>query len=115
LHLMIKFKSEFANQTMDAGCSLDIFAMVAWTNESTKKIVKRKFLILRHYQVNIKKITCIFRWWEKHEVMFPTIKFLAQQIWRIISSQIETKMVKRRFKQPQVLFDIRIACTFFPK
>jgi hypothetical protein len=29
LHLMIKFKSEFANQTMDAGCSLDIFAMVA--------------------------------------------------------------------------------------
>jgi hypothetical protein len=45
LHLMIKSESEFANQTMDVDCDLDIFGMVTWTSESTKKIVKRKFLI----------------------------------------------------------------------
>jgi hypothetical protein len=99
LHLMIKSKSEFADQTMDAYYSLDIFAMVAWTSESTKKIVKRELLILRHYQVDIKEITCIFRWWEKHEVIFPTIRFLAQQILGIVSSQIEIKMVKTHLKE----------------
>jgi hypothetical protein len=65
---------------MDAYYSLDIFAMVAGTSESTKKIVKRELLSLKHYQVDIKETTCIFRWWEKHEIMFPTIRFLAQQI-----------------------------------
>jgi hypothetical protein len=36
--------------------------------------------------VNIKEITWIFKWWEKHEVMFPTIRFLTQQILGIVSS-----------------------------
>jgi hypothetical protein len=91
LHLVIKSKSEFVDQTMDANYNLDIFAMVAWTSELAKKIIKRYILILRHYQVVIKKITCIFKWWEKHEIMFPTIRFPTQQILGIVSSQIETK------------------------
>ncbi len=49
--------------------------------------------------MDIKEIICIFKWWEKHEVMFPIIRFQAQQILGIGSSQIETKMVKTHLKE----------------
>jgi hypothetical protein len=39
--------------------------------------------------MDVKEITCPFRWWEKHEVMFSIIGFLAQQIFRIVGSQID--------------------------
>jgi hypothetical protein len=35
----------------------------------------------------------------KHEVMFPIIRFLTQQILKIVSSQIEIKMVKTHLKK----------------
>jgi hypothetical protein len=43
--------------------------------------------------VDVKKIKCPLQWWEKHEIMFPIIGFLACQILRIVSSQIETKKI----------------------
>jgi hypothetical protein len=62
--------------------------MATKTNESTKEIVKKRFLIFRHYQMDVKEIIYPFQWWEKHEVMFSIIGFLACQIFRIIGSQI---------------------------
>ncbi len=43
---MVESKNEFVDQIMDANYNLDIFEMVARTNEPTKDIVKKRFLIL---------------------------------------------------------------------
>jgi hypothetical protein len=43
--------------------------------------------------LNVKDIKCPFQWWQKHEAMFFTIGFLAQQILEIVGSQIETKRI----------------------
>ncbi len=40
-----------------------------------------------------KEIKCPLQWWQKHESTFPTIGFLAQQILRIVGSQIETSKI----------------------
>jgi hypothetical protein len=47
LHLVVRFKSEFIEQTMDVDYSLDIFEMVAIISEPSKIIVKRKLLIFK--------------------------------------------------------------------
>jgi hypothetical protein len=41
-------------------------------------------LIFRHYQVDSKEIKCPLQWWEKHEIMFPIVGFLAHQITGIV-------------------------------
>jgi hypothetical protein len=64
---------------MNANYNLDIFEMAIRTNEPTKEIVKKRFLIFRHYQMDVKEITYPLQWWEKHEVMFSIIKFFAHQ------------------------------------
>jgi len=61
LQLVFAFENEFIEQIMDANCNLDIFEMVAGTNEPLKEIVKRKLLIFRCYQVDVKKITCLLK------------------------------------------------------
>jgi hypothetical protein len=43
--------------------------------------------------VDVNEIPCPLQWWEKHEVMFPIVGFLAWQILRIIGSQIETERI----------------------
>ncbi len=58
-----------------------------------KEIVKTKLLILKCYQADVNEIACPFQWWEKHEVLFPTIGFPTQQILKFVSSQIETKRI----------------------
>jgi hypothetical protein len=55
--------------------------------------VNKELLAFKQYQVNGKDIKCPLQWWEKHETMFPTIGFLAHQILRIYSSQIEIKII----------------------
>jgi len=54
--------------------------MEVGTSEPSKDNVKRYILIFRHYQMDVKEITCPFRCWEKHEVLFPIVGFLTQQI-----------------------------------
>jgi hypothetical protein len=88
---MVRSKSEFVEETMDVNYSLDIFEMAAITSEPSKIIVKRELLIFNHYQMNVKETTCPFKWWEKHEIMFPIVGFHVQQILRIVGSQIETE------------------------
>jgi hypothetical protein len=90
---------------VDVDHSLDIFEIVAITSEPSKKIIKRELLIFKHYQMDGKEITCPLRWWEKHEMIFPTVGFLIQQILRIIlGSQIETKRI---FSLAKILIDLR--------
>ncbi len=43
--------------------------------------------------MDLKEIKCPPQWWQKHESMFPTVGFLAQQILGIVGSQIETKRI----------------------
>ncbi len=71
---------------------MDIFEQIAITSESIKKLVKRKHMIFKRYQLNVKDIKCPLQWWHKHEVMFPTVGFLTQQILGIIGSQIEKNL-----------------------
>jgi hypothetical protein len=48
-----------------------------------------ELLVFKMYQLDVKIIKCPLQWWQKHEAMFPTIGFLAQQILGVIRSQIE--------------------------
>ncbi len=81
------------DQTCDEDFNLDIFQQTASTSEPSKERVTKELLIFRRYQVDPKCIKCLFWWWGKHEVMFPTIGVLAHQILSIVRSQIETKMI----------------------
>jgi hypothetical protein len=43
--------------------------------------------------MNVKDIKCHRQWLEKHEFMFPVIRFLAYQILSIIGSQTGVKRI----------------------
>ncbi len=67
--------------------------------------MKRKFFIFKRcYQVNVKKITCLLRWWEKYEMLFLTVGFLVWQILGIVCSQIE---IERIFLSAGILINLR--------
>jgi len=57
--------------------SLDIFEQTTSTSEPAKKLVKRKLLVFRKYQLDVKDIKCFLQWWQKQEIMFPTFGFLT--------------------------------------
>jgi hypothetical protein len=58
LHLVVESKNEFIDQIVDANYNLDMFEMATRTNEPTKEIVKKSFLIFRHYQMDVKEVIC---------------------------------------------------------
>ncbi len=39
------------------------------------------------------EITCPLEWWERQEVMFPIVGFLAWNFFKIIGSQIEIERI----------------------
>jgi hypothetical protein len=80
LHPVAKLGVECANHIKNTKSDLDIFKQTPNTSESTTELVTKKML-------------CLLEWWAKHETMFITIDFLAQDILRIIGSQIETKRI----------------------
>jgi hypothetical protein len=43
-------------------------------NEPMKELVDRELLIFKRFQMDVKDIKYPFRWWEKHEFMFPIIE-----------------------------------------
>jgi hypothetical protein len=69
--------------------------------------VKKELLVFWHYLVDVKEIKCPFQWWEKHENMFPTIKFHICQILGIVGSQIETERI---FSLVGILINLRRCC-----
>jgi hypothetical protein len=68
---------------------LDIFKQTISKSELVKKLMKRQLLVFKKYQLDIKNIKIFFQWWQKHEVVFPTIGFLAQHILGVVEYQIE--------------------------
>jgi hypothetical protein len=90
---MAKLEVEFANHIKDAKSDFDIFKQTPNTSEATIKLVAKEMLIFRHYQVDFNEIKCLLEWWAKHETMFIIVDFLAQEILRIVGSQIETKSI----------------------
>jgi hypothetical protein len=104
LHPAVGLESEFVEQTMDAHCNFDIFETVEVTSEPSKKIVKRKLLIFKHYQVNVKEITCLLRLWEKYQMLFLIVGFLVWQILGILGSQIE---IERILFSARILINLR--------
>ncbi len=67
--------------------------MIIETSEPSKDIVKKQLLIFEHYQVDANEIICPLQLCEKYEVMFPIVGFLAQQIFKIIGSQIKIERI----------------------
>ncbi len=65
---------------------MDIFEETASINEPAEEIVKKELLVFRRYQLDVKDIKRPFQWWKKHEVMFPTIRFLAKHIFDVVGS-----------------------------
>ncbi len=61
LHAIIRSKGGNVNQIVNENCNLYIFEQTANTSEPMKKLVNRKLLIFKQYQVNFKDIKCPFQ------------------------------------------------------
>jgi hypothetical protein len=73
LHIVTRF--EISCQNPNKNCGSNIFEQIASTNELMKKLVGRKLLIFKRYQVHIKNIKCPLQWREKHKSIFLIIDF----------------------------------------
>jgi hypothetical protein len=69
LHPCFKIESSFVNNFNEDN-SLDIFDMVTNTNELIKKLLNKKLMIFRRFQMDAKYIKCFLEWWKKHESMY---------------------------------------------
>jgi hypothetical protein len=64
LHALVKSKANFANENIFyEDCNLDIFEQTTSTSELVEELVKKKLLIFKNYQLNVKDIKCPFQWW----------------------------------------------------
>jgi hypothetical protein len=53
---LVEFEKGVVDQRVEEDRSLDIFEMITSTNEPTLKLVNKKLLILRCYQMDVKDI-----------------------------------------------------------
>jgi len=79
LHPMKNYDVDSIEHRSYENSSLDIFEMVANTNEQVAELVNRVLLIFRRFQVDLKEIKCPLQWWQKHESMFPIVDFLVDK------------------------------------
>lgn len=49
--------------------------MIVSTSEQVKELINKKLLSFSKFQAYVKKIKCLFQWWQEHESIFPTIGF----------------------------------------
>jgi hypothetical protein len=73
--------------------SLDIFEMFFGTSEPTKEVVNKELLMFIKFQMDVKNIKCLLKWWAKHESLFPIVAFLAHQILGIVGFQIKIERI----------------------
>ncbi len=90
---MVEFERGVVDQRAKKDNNLDIFEMIANTIKPTIKLMNRKLLIFKHYQMDVKEIKCPLKWWEKHESMFLIIGYYVKQILKIVGSQIEIEKI----------------------
>jgi len=81
--------------------------MTTSTSDPTTKLINKKLLIFKRYQVDVKDIKCPLQWWEKYESMFPTFGFYVRQIFKIVGFQIE---IERTFSLVGILTSFRRCC-----
>jgi hypothetical protein len=60
---------------VDENYSLDFFEMMARTSEPTKELIRKKLLVYKCYQMDVKNIKCFSQWQDKHETMFQVLAF----------------------------------------
>jgi len=58
LHLLVEFARDVVDQRVKEDMNLDIFEMATNTSEPTTKLVNRKLLIFKRYQLDVKDIKC---------------------------------------------------------
>jgi hypothetical protein len=97
LHPLFEFERDIVDQGIEEDNSLDIFKMIANISEPTTELINIKFLIFKHYQVDVKKIKCPLQWKEKHENMFIG-GFYVRQILEIVRYQIEREKIFSLFR-----------------
>ncbi len=54
------------NMQIDEESSLNIFEMFVEISEPTKEVVNKELQMFKKFQVNVKDIKCLLKWWEKH-------------------------------------------------
>jgi hypothetical protein len=69
LYPLSETKSSFVNK-FDESNSLDIFEMVAHTNDLVKELVNGELMMFSSFQVDAKDVKCLLEWWRKHKSMF---------------------------------------------
>jgi hypothetical protein len=66
------------DQNVDEDCSLDTFEIITSIRGPAKELVDKELLIFTKFQVDAKDIKCPLQWCNKHESMFPIVRFLAR-------------------------------------
>ncbi len=85
LHPLVRLETNSVDQnTFGQDCNLDIFEQTSSTSEPIEELVKKEFMIFKRYQLDVKDIKCPFQWWQKHEAMFPIVRFLIRHITGIV-------------------------------
>jgi hypothetical protein len=59
LHPLVESERGVVDQKVEKDMSLDIFQLTTNTNEPTMELVNRKFLIFKHYYMDVKNIKCL--------------------------------------------------------
>jgi hypothetical protein len=80
LHPLPKSERGVVDQRIEKDSNLDIFEIIVGTSEPTTKLINRKLLIFRCYQVYVKNMKCPLQWWEKHENMRTCFLQLASML-----------------------------------
>jgi hypothetical protein len=105
LHPLVRLDTNYVNQDIfEQDCNLNIFEQTTNTSEPVEELVKMELLVFRKYQLDVKDIKCPRQWRQKHEAMFPTIRFLTQIFLGVVGSQIE---VERIFSLIGIFIDLR--------
>jgi hypothetical protein len=104
LHLIGDVASNSTKQDANKDYGLNIFQMTNNIAKTAKEIVPRELLDFRRFHVDVKDIKNLLQWWEQHESRFHAVDFLAKQILRIISSQIETEHI---FSLAEILISLK--------
>ncbi len=79
-YYILYFMAEFGpltNMQIGEENSLNIFEMFVEISEPTKEVVNKELQMFKRFQVNVKDVKCLLKWWEKLESLFPTVTFLT--------------------------------------
>ncbi len=87
LHPMVRLDTNCIDQDIfEHDCNLAIFEQIASISELAEKLVKKKLLVFKRYQLNVKDIKCPLQWWQKHEAM---LDFYLNIFWVLLDLKLK--------------------------